>query len=238
MDLNTKQHKTKLSDLNTTLDTTLTNLSELPSLTKPFISKNDQIVSFDLDDILNPTTSLIDDELLQDRPGGNNTEPNNILPLTKVKPISTLPPLLSTKNPSPSPDENEYEDDFEAPQGTNGFHKDNDISIGTEDLVNLSEEIDTNSFDEDDIKLDTPLLQTSELLGNESIITSDEDYTPDYNKMSETDYIKRKDTMEAKFQKQQLKPGDIGYEYDKQVNFTAPTMESGWDSDDSTESEF
>lgn len=37
--------------------------------------------------------------------------------------------------------------------------------------------------------------------------------------------------MDNTFQKNQLKPGDPGYEYDKQVDFdTAEKVEAGWDS--------
>ena len=52
----------------------------------------------------------------------------------------------------------------------------------------------------------------------------------DFNKMSETDYEQRKKKMEEQFVSQNLKPGDDGFVYDKQIEFPEPQMESGWDS--------
>ena len=248
--LTAKQYSTLL---NTTLDTSLTNLSELPSLTKPATSrKTDQIMSFDLNDILNPTSTLIDDDILlgEERANNESKSTNDIHSLlastvtstySSVKPLSTLPPLLlHSKNPSsPIANDSNYEDDFEQPQGR--FHND-EYSLGMEDLSNLSEEIDSDSYNEENIKLETPLLQTSDLLCNDNnIITSDEDLTPeeeDYNKMAETNYKKRKDKMEVEFKKKQVKPDDPGFVYDKEVNFAAPKMESGWDSGSTSDSEF
>ena len=36
--------------------------------------------------------------------------------------------------------------------------------------------------------------------------------------------------MEEQFVSQNLKPGDDGFVYDKQIEFPEPQMESGWDS--------
>ena len=44
--------------------------------------------------------------------------------------------------------------------------------------------------------------------------------------------------MDVLFEANRLKPGDDGYEYDKEVNFGGPKMESGWDSENSSFMEF
>ena len=44
--------------------------------------------------------------------------------------------------------------------------------------------------------------------------------------------------MDVLFEANKLQPGDDGYEYDKEMDFSGPRMESGWDSDHSSNVEF
>lgn len=60
----------------------------------------------------------------------------------------------------------------------------------------------------------------------------------DLNKASEEVLAQRKAEMEVLFEAHRLRPGDVGYQYDKEVEFTGPRMESGWDSEDSSDMEF
>lgn len=59
----------------------------------------------------------------------------------------------------------------------------------------------------------------------------------DLNKVSQEVLLEKKAEMDVLFEANQLKPGDKGYEYDKEVEFGGSKIESGWDSDGST-SEF
>ncbi|XP_037796433.1 centrosomal protein of 19 kDa-like [Penaeus monodon] len=66
-----------------------------------------------------------------------------------------------------------------------------------------------------------------------SNISKDYDLDPnqDLNKLNDEQLNRKKKIMDNTFQKNQLKPGDPGYEYDKQVDFdTAEKVEAGWDS--------
>lgn len=59
----------------------------------------------------------------------------------------------------------------------------------------------------------------------------DIDPNQDLNKVGEEELAKKKKIMENTFEKHQLKPGDPGYQYDKQVDFNSESkMEAGWDS--------
>ena len=61
----------------------------------------------------------------------------------------------------------------------------------------------------------------------------------DLNKVSDEYLAKKKEEMNLLFETNCLKPGDVGYIYDKEVDFdNEPKMESGWDSDDSSMSDF
>ena len=55
----------------------------------------------------------------------------------------------------------------------------------------------------------------------------------DLNKADDNYLAQRKAEMETVFQANQIKPGDKGYVYDKEMAFEGPKMESGWDSDSS-----
>lgn len=59
------------------------------------------------------------------------------------------------------------------------------------------------------------------------------DPNQDLNKLDDEQLAKKKKVMSSSFEKNQLKPGDPGYEYDKQVEFdTSEKVEAGWDSPD------
>lgn len=60
----------------------------------------------------------------------------------------------------------------------------------------------------------------------------------DLNKVSEEELIRRKADMEKVFEANRLKPGDEGYEYDIEKEFGGGKIESGWDSDESSNIEF
>ena len=115
-----------------------------------------------------------------------------------------------------------------------------DISLNDEALSELSEELsDISSYDDD--AYDQPLMRSDGLKTLENInlvISDDNDEGEDFNKMTETDYEQRKKEMEEKFQSQRIKPGDPGFVYDKEVEFPAARLESGWDSDDDSDPEF
>ncbi|XP_042858988.1 centrosomal protein of 19 kDa-like [Penaeus japonicus] len=59
----------------------------------------------------------------------------------------------------------------------------------------------------------------------------DLDPNQDLNKLNDEQLNRKKKIMDSTFQKNQLKPGDQGYEYDKQVDFdNVEKVEAGWDS--------
>ncbi len=55
----------------------------------------------------------------------------------------------------------------------------------------------------------------------------------DLNKANDSYLAQRKTEMDTMFQANQSKPGDSNYVYDKAVEFNAPKMESGWDTEES-----
>ena len=56
----------------------------------------------------------------------------------------------------------------------------------------------------------------------------------DLNKATDEQLAKKKEEMDVLFESNCLKPGDEGYEYDKEVDFdVGQKMESGWDTDES-----
>ena len=60
----------------------------------------------------------------------------------------------------------------------------------------------------------------------------------DLNKVSDEELAKRKAEMDRGFEANRLKPGDEGYQYDIEKNFGGEKIESGWDSDVSSNLEF
>jgi len=55
----------------------------------------------------------------------------------------------------------------------------------------------------------------------------------DLNKLDDVELKKRKAAMDIDFEKHRLKPGDDGFEYDKEVEFEdTGKIESGWDDED------
>ncbi|KAG7177081.1 centrosomal protein of 19 kDa-like [Homarus americanus] len=57
------------------------------------------------------------------------------------------------------------------------------------------------------------------------------DPNQDLNKLDGEQLAKKKKVMSSSFEKNQLKPGDPDYEYDKQVEYnTSEKVEAGWDS--------
>ncbi|XP_066941723.1 centrosomal protein of 19 kDa-like isoform X2 [Macrobrachium rosenbergii] len=66
-----------------------------------------------------------------------------------------------------------------------------------------------------------------------AVVTKEYDVDPDedLNKVSEEELAKKKKIMENSFEKNQVKPGDPDYEYDKQIDFASDNKaEAGWDS--------
>ena len=55
----------------------------------------------------------------------------------------------------------------------------------------------------------------------------------DLNKVSDDYLAQVKDEMNELFERHQVKPGDKDYVHDREVDFDAPKIESGWDSDNS-----
>lgn len=62
--------------------------------------------------------------------------------------------------------------------------------------------------------------------------TKNTDHDEDLNKLDNYELDKRKADMDKDFEKNRLRPGDDGFVYDKEVDFTAGKMESGWDDED------
>lgn len=113
------------------------------------------------------------------------------------------------------------------------------ISLSQEVLSELSEEV--SSFSEGGES--EPLMNSDALrtIENLQLVSSEDDdhMGEDFNTMTETDYEKRKTQMEHEFQQRQIKPEDSNFVYDKQVDFDGGgKIESGWDSSDSSTSEF
>lgn len=56
----------------------------------------------------------------------------------------------------------------------------------------------------------------------------------DLNKMSDWELERHKKNMETEFQKNNLKPGDKGFIYDKRIEFTrnGDKMDNSWDEED------
>lgn len=52
----------------------------------------------------------------------------------------------------------------------------------------------------------------------------------DLNKVTEDELEERKAEMDILFEANRIKPGDKGYEYDREVEFGGAKIESGWDS--------
>ncbi|KAF5829394.1 CEP19-like protein-domain-containing protein [Dunaliella salina] len=69
---------------------------------------------------------------------------------------------------------------------------------------------------------------------DEEMLTLDIDINEDtdLNRVSEMELRLAKQQMEREFTKHQLKPGEPGYEYDKQIEFGPPTSANDWDDDD------
>ena len=53
----------------------------------------------------------------------------------------------------------------------------------------------------------------------------------DLNKVCDQVLEKKKTEMNVLFEHHHLKPGDKDYKYDRQLDFSPPKIESGWDSD-------
>lgn len=54
----------------------------------------------------------------------------------------------------------------------------------------------------------------------------------DLNKVTDIELKMAKQKMDEEFSKNRLKPGDPGFEYDKQIEFGPPTAKNEWDDDD------
>lgn len=62
--------------------------------------------------------------------------------------------------------------------------------------------------------------------------TQNNDHNEDLNKLDDFELDKRKADMDKDFEKNRLRPGDNGFVYDKEVDFTGGKIESGWDDED------
>lgn len=62
--------------------------------------------------------------------------------------------------------------------------------------------------------------------------TENNDQNEDLNKLDDFELDKRKADMDKDFEKNRLRPGDNGFVYDKEVDFTGGKIESGWDDED------
>ena len=51
------------------------------------------------------------------------------------------------------------------------------------------------------------------------------------NKLSDEQIAKHKKKMDEKFVKNQLKPGDTGFQYDKRIEFNKERQDASWDED-------
>ena len=56
----------------------------------------------------------------------------------------------------------------------------------------------------------------------------------DLNKLGEDQLKEKKAEMDVLFEANRIQPGDDGYEYDKEMDFSGSKIECGWDSDGSS----
>ena len=75
---------------------------------------------------------------------------------------------------------------------------------------------------------------------NEVVLDKKELQTKNLNKLSDTQLAAHKKAMDKDFNKNQLKPGDSGFVYDKVVDFThneddGPLEDDSWGEDDGIE---
>ena len=68
---------------------------------------------------------------------------------------------------------------------------------------------------------------------NSATSTSKASNHEDLNKVSDDYLAQVKGEMNTLFERNQIKPGDRDYVYDKEMDFDEPKIESGWDSDNS-----
>ena len=54
----------------------------------------------------------------------------------------------------------------------------------------------------------------------------------DLNKLDDYELDKRKADMDKDFEKNRIRPGDVDFVYDKEVEFNGGKIESGWDDED------
>ena len=59
----------------------------------------------------------------------------------------------------------------------------------------------------------------------------------DLNKADDEEVKRAKETMDVLFKKNQVLPGDEGYQYDKQVEFEEGTEDNSWDEEESDDDE-
>ena len=156
----------------------------------------------------------------------------------KILSSSKRPTLFDTELPESYGDDYEEDDDDSLQRPVNAKEHKN-VSLSQEVLSELSEELSSLS-EEGPLQ---PLMSSDALKTIEDlqVVSSEEDdqMAEDFNQMTETDYEKRKAQMEEEFQRRRIKPGDLDFVYDKQVDFdTGVKIESGWDNSDSSTSEF
>lgn len=72
--------------------------------------------------------------------------------------------------------------------------------------------------------------------GDNSELSSDNEQ--DLNKVSEQILARTKETMDVVFEANCVHPGEEGWQYDRQQEFSPDIMEGGWDSDSSSTQEF
>lgn len=207
-------------------------------------TKNDiKLLDFDdeLERILMGDVSKDDDKTNESDDEVTNAASNAMAHKTTKKiPQSkqgSLPPLPPISKPSSVVFPNALDEHKLLPQKHDSKPTDEgDYSLSKEPLSELEEEIDelTDTSLSDN---DTPLMTSDhlKLIDTTKMISSDDE---DYNKMPEGEYSRKKAEMDQQFELERTKPTDSNFVYDKEEEYDKPIMESGWDSDSSSSSEF
>ena len=98
-------------------------------------------------------------------------------------------------------------------------------SSGGDDLKVLNDLMTPPSFSDDEARLPAPTSKKHPSMTSDGL--------EDLNKVSDDYLAQIKGEMNEVFERHQVKPGDKDYVYDKEMDFDAPKIESGWDSDNS-----
>ena len=107
------------------------------------------------------------------------------------------------------------------------MHTDNTGSSSGDDLKRLNDIVTPPPLSDDDAHL--PPLSSAMSKMHSSKASNHEDL----NKVSDDYLAQVKEEMNVLFERNQIKPGDKDYVYEKEMDFDEPKIESGWDSDNS-----